>query len=233
LRCVINLILMITGILFSSGQSLASNTIVDPIKLYGDEIYFDVFREGDKVGYHSVKFIKDDGKITVQIAFSIEIDFLFLTAYRFKYLSEAKWVEGQLDYLKASVDDDGEEFEVIANRQNQLIYVVGTNETFNTTAPLYPTNHWNPGVIKQTRVLNTLTGLLNKVLIIAQGSEIIPTENGLIKAKRYTYSGDLNNEVWYDNEGRWVKMRFKASDGSIIDYVCKLCQGKGTVSLSQ
>jgi hypothetical protein len=74
---------------------------------------------------------------------------------------------------------------------------------------------------------------LNKVLIIAQGSEIIPTENGLIKAKRYTYSGDLNNEVWYDNEGRWVKMRFKASDGSIIDYVCKLCQGKGTVSLSQ
>jgi hypothetical protein len=233
LSYVKNLILIITVFLFYSSQSLASDTITDPIKLYGDEIYFDVFREGDKVGYHSVKFFKEDGSITVKIKFSLEIDFLFLTAYRFKYLSEAKWVEGQLDYLKASVDDDGKESEINVNRQNQLIYVEGTNETFQTSAPIFPTNHWNNGVLNQTRVLNTLTGLLNKVLIVAQGSETIPTENGLIKAKHYTYRGDLNNEVWYDNEGRWVKMRFKASDGSIIEYVCKLCQGKGTASLSQ
>lgn len=233
MRCIVNLIVIITGLLIFSSRSLAINTIADPIKLYGDQIYFDVFREGDKVGYHSVKFFKGDGSITVRIEFSIEIDFLFLTAYQFKYLSEAKWIEGQLDYLKASVDDDGEKFKVIANRQDQLIYVVGTNKTFNTAAPIFPTNHWNSGVLTQTNVLNTLTGLLNKVLIVPQGIETIPTESGLIKAKRYTYTGDLDNEVWYDNEGRWVKMRFKASDGSIIDYICKLCQGETTDSLSQ
>jgi hypothetical protein len=109
---------------------------------------------------------------------------------------------------------------------------VGTNGKFNTPAPIFPTNHWNVDVVNHTLVLNTLTGLLNTVSITAQGSETIPTENGPINATRYSYSGDLKNEVWYDNEGRWVKMRFEASDGSIIDYVCKRCQSKALVKVS-
>ena len=44
-------------------------------------------------------------------------------------------------------------------------------------------------------------------------------------ATRYAYTGDLDNEVWYDDVGRWVKMRFKGRDGSTIDYVCRRCQG--------
>jgi len=231
-RYVIILFLMFIGLLPTS-QTLARATLADPIKLYGDEIYFDVFREGDKVGSHSVKFISDNESTIVRIAFSIEIDFLFITAYQFKYLSEAKWVEGQLDYLKVSVDDDGQEFELIANRKDQIFNVIGTNETFSTPVPIYPTNHWNSGVLNETLVLNTLTGLLNEVSIVAQDNENIPTEKGIIKAMRYTYSGDLNNEVWYDNEGRWVKLRFKASDGSIIEYVCKRCQGDASVKASQ
>ena len=67
---------MFIGLLPTS-QTLARATLADPIKLYGDEIYFDVFREGDKVGSHSVKFISDNESTIVRIAFSIEIDFLF------------------------------------------------------------------------------------------------------------------------------------------------------------
>ena len=95
-----------------------------------------------------------------------------------------------------------------------------------TKSPLFPTNHWNAGVLGQTRVLNTLTGKINNVSILSKGIETVSTENGPIKATRYVYSGDLDNEVWYDDLGRWVKMRFKASDGSTINYVCKSCQKK-------
>ena len=233
MRCVIVLFLIFIGLFLPTSQTLSQSTLMDPIKLYGEEIYFDVFRKGDKVGSHIVKFSRDNGSTIARISFNIEIDFLFLTAYQFKYLSEAKWVKGQLDYLKVSVDDDGEEFELIANRKDQMINVIGTNETFSTPIPIYPTNHWNSGVLNETLVLNTLTGLLNKVSIVAQDNENIPTEKGIIKAMRYTYSGDLNNEVWYDDEGRWVKLRFKASDGSIIEYVCKRCQGEFSVKASQ
>ena len=220
------LLIFTTNLFFTSSQSLADKIYVDPIGLYGDEIYFDVLREEDKVGFHRVKFSEELDGLKVQINFKIEIDFLFLTAYQFKYQSEAKWADGQLDQLKIKVDDDGDEFELTANRQNNLIHVVGTNETFKTTSPLFPTNHWNAAVLGQTRVLNTLTGKINNVSILSKGIETVSTKNGPIKATRYVYSGDLDNEVWYDDLGRWVKMRFKASDGSTINYVCKSCQKK-------
>ena len=233
MRRPIKIILIIVGILLLESPSMASKPISDPIEIYGGEIYFDVFRKGDKVGYHSVKFSKGVGNLIVHIAFGIEIDFLFLTAYQFKYLSESRWVNGQLDHLKASVDDDGDEFVVTANRHNQLIYVMSENKTFETPAPILPTNHWNASVLTHKRVLNTLTGQVNTVSITAQGIETVTTEFGPIQATRYAYSGDLDNEVWYDEAGRWVKMRFKARDGSIIDYVCKRCQGKASIKVSR
>ena len=55
--------------------------------------------------------------------------------------------------------------------------------------------------------------------------ENVVTEIGRIPATRFAYSGDLQNEVWYDDAGRWVKMRFKGRDGSTIEYVCRRCQG--------
>ena len=233
MRSAIKLILITAGVFLPISHSIANKMINDPIELYSNEIHFDVFRKGEKVGYHRVKFSKDVSGLNVQIVFEIEIDFLFFTAYQFKYHSESRWVEGQLNYLKASVNDDGDKFEVTANRHDQLIRVMSSNETFSTPAPILPTNHWNASVLNHTRVLNTLTGRVNTVSIAAQGIEPVATENGHIEATRYVYTGDLDNEVWYDQAGRWVKMRFKASDGSIINYVCKRCQGKALVKAFQ
>jgi hypothetical protein len=36
-------------------------------------------------------------------------------------------------------------------------------------------------------------------------------------AKRYELTGDIDCNIWY-RDGRWVKLRFQASDGSTIDY---------------
>ena len=54
---------------------------------------------------------------------------------------------------------------------------------------------------------------------------MVATERGGIPATHHAYTGDLSTEVWYDDAGRWVKMRFEAQDGSTIDYVCRRCQG--------
>ena len=48
-----------------------------------------------------------------------------------------------------------------------------------------------------------------------------------IDATLYRYTGDLDTEVWYDDEGRWVRMRFKAKDGSVITYQCEVCRPSG------
>jgi hypothetical protein len=164
-------------------------------------------------------------RLGVESNFQLKIDFLFFTAFQYDYQSTATWANGQLHRLNATIDDDGELFSVLAVRKSDLFQLNVPDGVVSVDAPLYPTNHWNPAVVEQVRVLNTLTGKINNVQIKAQNKESVLTENGTIEATRYAYSGDLETEVWYDDAGRWVKMRFKARDGSTINYVCRRCQG--------
>lgn len=197
----------------------------DPLSLYGPAIDFDVFRKGDKVGFHQVRFERAGKDLVVSSRFQLEIDFLFFTAYSYLYQSKGRWREGHLVGLKANVDDGGKFSSVEAVREGGRMTVVNADGRLTVDSPLFPTNHWNASVLPESRVLNTLTGRVNNVAIESRGRERISTESGDVIATRYAYTGDLGAEVWYDDAGRWVKLRFEARDGSVIDYVCRRCQG--------
>lgn len=197
----------------------------DPTALYGAGIDFDVYREGEKVGYHKVRFDRDGEDLLVSSEFHLKIRFLFLTAFEYLYKAEGRWRDGHLQLLEATVNDNGTQMSLAAERSGDLVAVKIADGTVTERAPIYPTNHWNASVLPETRVLNTLTGKINDVRIERQGRETVATEAGEVSAMRYAYTGDLEAEVWYDDFGRWVKLRFSARDGSVIEYACRRCQG--------
>lgn len=206
----------------------AASPSVDPRILYGGDIVFDVYRAEDKVGFHRVAFDANVLGLTVRSRFQLKIDFLFLTAFSYDYQSTAEWHGGILNKLEARVDDNGNQSKILATRAENTMRIEHAGGRLETAAPLFPTNHWNAKVLGARRVLNTLTGRVNEVRIVPRGRETVATERGPVPATRYAYTGDLDNEVWYDDVGRWVKMRFKGRDGSTIDYVCRRCQGGPT-----
>jgi hypothetical protein len=204
----------------------ASSDAFDPLERYGKEIVFDVFRDGRPVGFHQVTFARDAEGLAVNAQFELKVDFLFFTAYRFSYQSKARWQNDQLISLDVEVDDDGAKASLRALRGNNGFTVERAETRYTIGQSIYPTNHWHPGVIGEERVLNTLTGRINDITIRPKGSEPVTTEVGDVMAMRFVYTGDLENEVWYDDKGRWVKMRFLGRDGSTIEYVCRRCQGR-------
>ena len=210
---------------FLNQSVIAADAGFDPIALYGPEIRFDVLREGRPAGLHTVTFESTNDGVFVQSNFELKVDLLFVTLYRFLYRSDAHWHEGKLQRLTAKVNDNGSSFSVSANRDGNSLIVEHTQKTYEVSAPLYPTDHWNPLVLGQERVLNTLTGRINNVTIEPIVREWVETELGDVSATLYAYTGDLDTEVWYDDYGRWVKMRFGARDGSTIEYICRSCQG--------
>ncbi len=198
----------------------------NPFLLYGASIAFDVFRAGDRVGSHTVRFARSGRELRVESAMDLEINVLFFTVFRYRYRAEERWQNLQLQNLVSQVDDNGRKYGVGAARDGDVINLTRPDDTSITVAaPVIPTNHWNPAVLKATRVLNTLTGRINQVKIIPRGLEQVATENGPVQAMRYAHTGALQNEVWYDSAGRWVKLRFQGRDGSTIDYICRRCQG--------
>ena len=206
---------------------------IDPLALYGSEVAFDVFRDGKKAGSHHVQFHRNGPDLTVNSIFHLSIDFLFFTAFRYTYESEDRWREHRLEGLSVLVDDNGARFAFDAHRDGESLRIDRNGEVQFADLPLYPTNHWNAGVIAQNRVLNTLTGRVNQVAIRSLGRELVETESGPVTSTRYAYSGDLETEVWYDDFRRWVKLRFAGRDGSTIEYICRRCQGTADPSMRQ
>ena len=65
------------------------------------------------------------------------------------------------------------------------------------------------------------------------GEEIVRTDQTIIPSRKYVYNGDIEATVWYDQAGRWVKMKFSAKDGSTIEYDCVECGQKGSTGVAK
>jgi|GEM_PF-299172 len=196
----------------------------DPVKRYGPELQFQIRRNDAPVGRHSVTFNQGRDGLQVIAQSNIDISFLGFNAYSFAYRSESMWQGNQLTRLSVTVDDDGKKTSVRATRDQDRLIVDGPDGIQTVPAGIFPTDHWHCGVLAGKSVLNTITGKANAVDITPYGSEMLRTTNGTIQATEFTYDGELETNAWYDHQGRWVGLQFKARDGSTITYRCMNCQ---------
>jgi hypothetical protein len=213
-----------TPVLADGETCKSGNTWHDPLDLYGNALEFKVLRDGDEVGFHRVVFRPAGDSLIVESEFSIEVKVLFFTAYRYRYTSTDVWRHGCLVSVDAMVDENGDQSFVRAGVDNQRVTIVGPSGVETSDAGIFPTNHWHAGVIGAERVLNTITGKVAEVRIVDDGVDWVMVNDETHPVRRYHYTGDLRNTVWYDGDGRWVKMRFTAEDGSTIEYVCAQCR---------
>ena len=184
---------------------------------------FDILREGKTVGSHELERRMDGELIRVAVTSQIEVRFLALTLYRLAYRAQETWDRQGLRSLRVSLDDDGERRDLHGQRQGDVFEWVSGEQRYQHPMPVFPTNHWNPAVLQQDQVLNTLTGEINRVEIAEVSREPFALPSTATPATRYRYSGDLQLESWYDDHGRWLGMRFRSDDGSLIEYRCRDC----------
>lgn len=191
--------------------------------LYGDKIIFDVYRDGTRVGSQRVDFEEKDGALAVDINFQLMIKALYITFYKMDYRSDSIWKDGRLVSLSSRTDQNGKVRTVTASLKDGMLVGNGPDGPLRAPSGTYPTDHWNAGVIGSNKLINTINGRVNDVRLVPKGYEQVPTERGPVKARRYQYEGEIENEVWYDADGRWLHMRFLGEDGSVIEFKCVKC----------
>lgn len=211
--------------------AIADRSGFDPVAAYGDRIEFEVLRNGDPIGVHTVDFLPMDDGLQVDVEMKLNVTFLGLTVYNFGYRSGSFWKDGRMVELNAFTDDDGDQTRVSATGQGDGLTINGPMGAATGPANLLPTDHWNPAVQGNDMVLNTITGQVADVTITPAGAERIETGTGSRMATRHVYSGDLHDvEVWYDSQGRWVRLRFPDKSDGVIDYRCIRCGDERTAS---
>jgi hypothetical protein len=189
-------------------------------------ITYDVWREGSKIGTHSVDFRRDGDKLTVRTKIRIEVKLLFVTVYRFEHDAEEDWVDGKLLRFAAKTDDNGTDRDVLLERAGEELRGHYNAEQAVLPGNLIPGSLWNPATVDQTQLIEPTKGRAKAVTIVDHGVEQVQLATGPVQAHHFSITGDLRREVWYGPDGEVVQAAYSAKDGSLLTF--KLRTGPDT-----
>jgi len=121
----------------------------DPLKLYGDEAIYDVFRKGKKIGEHHVMFSRSPaGDINVKATLNLQVSVLFIKrAYTFDYSSEEIWRDKRVVSMAAYTNDNGKVTTTAAVLEGSDFKITGSRSNILANSWVVPTNHWNRGQV--------------------------------------------------------------------------------------
>ena len=204
-------------ILPASAESVASESIAATWQPYdGAKIAFDVLRKGKPFGTHIVSFEKDEtGRLQVTTDVDLKVKVGPFTAFRYRLDSVETWRDGLLVALDGRTNDNGDASSVRASRNGTKLLVKGT--AFQGSAPLdiVPSSHWNIEQVRSSEMLSTEDGSVLNMTIQPKGRETLEIDGQTVEANRYLLDSDIDIDLWYDDQGRWLKLIFEARNQEI------------------
>lgn len=212
--------------------SVADNTVFfeNPAEIYGNAtVEFEVTRDGDPVGYQTIRFSRAESSLTVDIDAELAVKYLGVTVYRYRYQSTETWRNNRLQSVASTITDNYSKprhFE--ATVEGDLMRISDNGKERTAPRVYFASNHWHPDVLTARRLFHTTHGKVYNVQVEDLGIEQIelPATRGLsqtVSARRFRYKARFKADVWYDTRQRWVRLEFPADDGSRIVYSCRNC----------
>lgn len=187
-----------------------------------ETLNYTVLRDGKTIGTHAVTIDQNGFETNVSVETDIAVKVLFVTAYKFKHTSQEKWANGQLMSIRSTTDDDGTPKVLSAQTENGAITVDSTvkghERRQKADAGTLPASLWNPATVQQNALLNTLDGQVMNIQVQDLGAETVDVGGASLNAQHYALSGELTRDLWFDDAGRLVRMRFPDKTNTEIVY---------------
>ncbi len=191
-----------------------------------NSVYFNVYRNGSKIGYHKIDFDNKNNSVNPYVEIRFKVTFLGFTVYDYFHQNNENWVNNSLVQLKTKTNKNGEDLYCNASKTSNGMSLNGSNNKKDIYKQILPTSYWNYKLVedkKSKRVLNTQDCSFIDFKIDYIGEENIYdnkilAEHFKLTGKEFT-GDDVNIDIWYKNS-QWVKMIFY-KDGSEIEYFLK------------
>ena len=196
-----------------------------PESIYGAKATYRVYRNKKPVGSHTLRFSHQTNELTVEVESRLAVKILGITLYRYRYSAVEVWSGGELVNISTEIRNNKKpKVDIVASSQGSYWRIDARGKSQSTSSPEYGTNHWHPGAIQAKRLYHPLHGKVYRSAPQSFGWERVVKEDGVaISARKFRYSHGFDADVWYDKDWRWVRLEFRADDGSRIVYNCDVC----------
>ena len=190
--------------------------VIGASALAADRIEMTITRNKEQIGTHTIAFVHDGARLHVDTRVEIAVSLAFLTVYRMLKTSRETWEEGRVVAYDATIDDNGTVSTIKARLNGENMVVDGPDG--RVTAPLGTmiSGYWSDRTVERKLLIDSSDGVLRRVSVGKATSENLAAGDREIATRRYRMTGDLNRDLWYGEDGRLVRMREIASDGSEI-----------------
>ena len=117
------------------------------------------------------------------------------------------------------------EFKFTAKRKGQKIEIKSRRKVFLVDGNSLITSYWHQNWLKKKVLFDSQHGKKRLINVEKKDFEKITTSNSTIFAQKYKVTGrqdkpngkKIDYDIWYDDKGRWVKIKFFAKK-SLIEY---------------
>ncbi len=182
-------------------------------------VSFEIWRQGHKIGAHTVGFQGDGQDFTVAIDAELLVKIGPVPVFRYRHRASEVWRGGRFAQFESRTTTNGSEAHVSALRGADGVTVnTSRGQVLHAPAGARPLTHWNAAVLDGP-VINPQNGQLPRERVTRTPGDTVQFADGRkVSATRYAVTGDADLTDWYDAEGVWTALKAKAPDGSLIDY---------------
>jgi hypothetical protein len=180
---------------------------------------FEVLLDDRPIGEHLFEIDRSGDQQRVASNAEFEVDFLFLTAYRYRHQSREVFRDGCLQQIRATTNDNGKRYRISGAASDDGFRIDRGEQVETADGCVKTFAYWDPAILDQRRLLNPQTGELEPVVVRPQGTERIELDGREIPARRYTLDTDeLTIDLWYHEELGWVRLASDTGKGATLVY---------------
>jgi hypothetical protein len=180
-----------------------------------------VEREGSNIGKHVMDVARDGDRVIVTSETTIAVRVMRITAYRVEQTAREVWRGGRLIEFSATTNDDGTKSQVAAVARDNGLAVTVDGKTATMPATVMPSaSLWNPRLVQQSRLFDTADGRPLTVSVQFAGEESLRVRGSSVAARRFSFTGDIKRELWYDS--KWTPVQaylLRPKDTTVVKFV--------------
>lgn len=187
--------------------------------LGSDTWRFKVFLDRSPIGEHRFERRDAGSAARVESRASFDVDILVFNAYRYRHSSNEIWRGECLEQIRATTDDNGEEYEVQGERASGGFALEVNGRQQQLPACVSTFAYWDKAFLERRRLLNPQTGELVSVRVVSEGSERVDFGGRQVDAERYRLNADGREiTLWYTAGGDWVGLESDTGTGRTLRY---------------
>lgn len=182
-------------------------------------------RDSPLGSHHVTVTPQADGGIAVDVRIEFKVRLAFVTAFHYRHVDHELWRDGRLVSMDSATDDDGTHDWVHGHATPDGFQVDSSRGSVLAPADILTTTYWNPALLRASRLLDSVRGVVMDVAVDTLAQETLSTADGdRIPATHYLLHLLSNApartdkvDLWYDGASHWVGLAFDAL-GHHVDY---------------